>query len=324
MPWHKSRTHLTNDILVKYICKIVWTVQKQYAILLHNAADRSIAPQFCGYATFLIDVDTIPCTTTAIHNWQAWCLNFSISQYEFKGKGKQLSVSSRASNFICQLQGKVISLFQFSPLKKVHDEDREFWYLFLHNKNCSYRIHQTNKQFLFPRVYFKPSWAQIPGVRSPRRLNFAPWRLILVVVDPRRGTASRHASGAHSFEVVPGFLECLCTSVLRDDELTPYINIYMNLVVTSLAASGRKHETCLTEYSRHKWDRLTEILQLMIKEWSVTLGLNNKIMHCHVFATNGSCCCVAALSVFKTRILGATQFRTICDTRVVTTNYTWC
>ena len=29
--------------------------------------------------------------------------------------------------------------------------------------------------------------------------------------------ASRDASGAYNFEVGPGFLECLCTSVLRDD-----------------------------------------------------------------------------------------------------------
>jgi hypothetical protein len=151
----------------------------------------------------------IPCTATAIHNWKAWCLTFSLLQYEFKGKGEQLSVSNRASSFIWQLQGKVIPSFQYTSVKKIHGEDLELLDRLLHNINCSYRIHLTNKQFLFFRVYFKPSSAQIPGARSPRRLSFAPWPPIFV--DPRCGIAPRHASGAYNFEAAPGFLECLCT-----------------------------------------------------------------------------------------------------------------
>jgi len=105
-----------------------------------------------------------------------------------------------------------------------------FWYLLVHNIKCSYRIHLTNKQFLFLRVYFKPSGAQIPGARSPRWLNFAPWRLIFE--DPRCGIASRHASGAYNFEAAAVFLECLCNSVLRDEVGTLYIKIYTNAVYT--------------------------------------------------------------------------------------------
>jgi len=37
-----------------------------------------------------------------------------------------------------------------------------------------------------------------------------------------------------------------------------------------------------------------------------------------------TCCCVAALSLFKTTLLNAAQFRTICCTCVVTTNYDCC
>jgi hypothetical protein len=147
----------------------------------------------------------IPRTATAIHNWQAWCPTFSLLQYEFKGRGEQLSVSYRASSFVCQLQGKVIPLFQYTSVKKNHGEDRELLELLLRNINCSYRIHLTYKHVLF----LKPSGAHIPGIGSPRRLNFAPWRPIFV--HPSCGIASRHASGAYNFEVAPGFLECLCT-----------------------------------------------------------------------------------------------------------------
>jgi len=149
-----------------------------------------------------------------------------------------------------------------------------FWYLLVHNIKCSYRLHLTNKQFLFLRVYFKPSGTQIPRARSPRWLNFAPRRLIFV--DPRCGIASRHAPGTYNFEVAPGFWNFVYFCFKGRSRSTIYQNLYefsihSSLLATSIAASGRVSETRLTEYSKYSWARMTEILQLMITEWLVAL-----------------------------------------------------